>query len=105
MGLNTIPVQCGGPNCGVASGAYTSNIAGVDWKSTIYFCDQFFNPERKFLEDIMEDHKRLGWNEGKRHLAGKGRITLHELTHVNGISPSYGSKCTRDCIAEWNSVD
>ncbi|KAG5659943.1 hypothetical protein KAF25_003465 [Fusarium avenaceum] len=65
-------------------GAYAFSTEPTIEKSTIVLCEPFFAPGQEFLGKLVDDLRKApaGDNKNPNLMTGKGRILLHELTHL-----------------------
>ncbi|KAF5707982.1 SGNH hydrolase [Fusarium mundagurra] len=77
-------------------GAYAFSTEPTIEKSTIVLCDPFWAPGQEFLGEIVENLRKAPGDDRKNPnlMVGKGKILLHELTHL----PALVESSTNDVI-------
>lgn len=78
-------------------GAYAFSTEATIEKSTIVLCSPFWAPGQEFLGEIVDNLRKApeGDRKNPNLMVGKGKILLHELTHL----PALAEASTND--GEW----
>ncbi|KAG5761505.1 hypothetical protein H9Q72_010396 [Fusarium xylarioides] len=69
-------------------GAYAFSTEATIEKSTIVLCDPFWAPGQEFLGEIVDNLRKapVGDRKNPNLMVGKGKILLHELTHLTALA-------------------
>ncbi|KAF5549973.1 SGNH hydrolase [Fusarium napiforme] len=69
-------------------GAYAFSTEATIEKSTIVLCDPFWAPGQEFLGEIVDNLRKApeGDRKNPNLMVGKGKILLHELTHLTALA-------------------
>ncbi|KAG9508283.1 hypothetical protein J7337_001847 [Fusarium musae] len=69
-------------------GGYAFSTEPTIEKSTIVLCDTFFGPGQEFLGELVDNLRKApeGDRKNPNLMAGKGKILLHELTHLTALA-------------------
>ncbi|KAF5628951.1 oviduct-specific glycoprotein [Fusarium sp. NRRL 52700] len=69
-------------------GGYAFSTEPTIEKSTIVLCDPFFGPGQEFLGEIVDNLRKSpeGDRKNPNLMVGKGKILLHELTHLTALA-------------------
>ncbi|PQE28166.1 oviduct-specific glyco protein [Rutstroemia sp. NJR-2017a BBW] len=70
---------------GLSIGGYAFGTSKERKDNTIVLCDLFFAPGQEFLSDIEKELRDSNQQKSGLPMAGKGKILLHELTHLPAI--------------------
>ncbi|KAM3065616.1 hypothetical protein ACMFMG_011325 [Clarireedia jacksonii] len=70
---------------GLSIGGYAFGTSTALKDNTIVLCSTFFLPGQEFLSDIEKQLRAFNQQKNPLSMIGKGKILLHELTHLPAI--------------------
>jgi hypothetical protein len=85
--------KCSNRINGKSIGGYAFGTSTARKDNTIVLCPTFFLPGQEFLSDIEKQLRSSNQQKSGINMVGKGKILLHELTHLPAIVEKYPSMC------------
>jgi hypothetical protein len=77
--------KCSNKINGLSIGGYAFGTSTERKDNTIVLCSTFFLPGQEFLSDIEKELRASSQQKNPLSMVGKGKILLHELTHLPAI--------------------
>ncbi|PQE13566.1 oviduct-specific glyco protein [Rutstroemia sp. NJR-2017a BVV2] len=81
--------KCSNTVNGLSIGGYAFGTSTELKDNTIVLCKTFFLPGQQFLSDIEKELRSSNQQTNALSMVGKGKILLHELTHLPAIVEKY----------------